>query len=422
VKYQGGSGGTTDSSMMIQMRKAAVHTKPVDIQTLSKERIKQKIAALNPSIRLPTFPLPDINSIPLSPLTTPEIELLVKFTETKPLTQFIQTPLAVPETPPQEIPQIPADIQEVPPLPPQQPVQIQEILETPPAPPQLPQIPETPPQLPQVPEILETLPTPQEAIQETPEQPVQLPEILETPEKSEVLPTPKPTPQPTPQILPTPQPTPQILPTPQPIKPQKKKLPLKLLVLGDSSMTLVLKGLYEGIQSQGYEIPPIKCRSIGTTYTGEEITTTSFNTVLFWSSEGNTGTQSLSANLYTFIKNGGNVVTAGYMCSIYPKGFDFRITPFYSNQAAKPGPETTVSTTDGLPITQGLTFDSQKVALDKTWLQGNSKEIVKVAGVPYIATKLQGNSRLVGINAVPSAENVDIFLRCVLWTVFPECV
>lgn len=187
-------------------------------------------------------------------------------------------------------------------------------------------------------------------------------------------------------------------------------------------MTLVLKGFYAGIQSQGYEIPSIKFRTIGTTYTGEEITTSSFNTVLFWSSEGNTGTQLLSANLYTFIKNGGNVVTGGHMCSIYPKGFDFRITPLYCNPTAKPGPETTVSTTDGLSITQGLTFESQKVALDTAWLQGNSKEIVKVAGVPYIATKILGNSRLVGINAVPSTENIDIFLRCVLWTVFTESV
>ncbi len=178
---------------------------------------------------------------------------------------------------------------------------------------------------------------------------------------------------------------------------------LKLLILGDSNVAAVGTQISNEVIALGYNTPTITTQILGTTYDGNNINTTDFNVVLYWTNSGQQGSTNLYNNLVTFTNNGGGLVTGTFVWNIRPSNFNFNLTPFVGpvNQSSNSTGNMTIVNAHPIvsdvntSITNGSTILNNLI----TTLQTDSILIGTYSnGTPYLSVKTMNNARLVGIN------------------------
>ena len=236
--------------------------------------------------------------------------------------------------------------------------------------------------------------------------------------------TPTPTPTPT-DIQPTPTPT-DIEPTPTDVPPTATPTPTptmapntKILLLGDTNVVSIGNSLATYLTSI-YYTNTITTQQLGTNYDGNDITTSNYDVVVYYTNGGQQGSNNLPTNLSSYMASGGNLVTATFAYSIAPTGFDYTLTPFLPGaQTFESGVPVVINPTtilNNFNFTYGLgsTFANQVAGLQS----GAVLNAEYSSGRPFLATKINGNSRQVGINAgifgIDGTYNSDINLRRVV--------
>ena len=241
-----------------------------------------------------------------------------------------------------------------------------------------------------------------------------------------ITPTNTPTNSPTRTVTPTitPSKTPTKTPTPTvTTSPNYTPIALNLLVIGDGSASAVANTLGAGLTAQGYSGFITSGISMSTTYTGSDLTGSSWNVVLYYTNSAQIGSTSLSNNLRTFVNNGYGLITATFAWNLYPVGFDHTLTCFTT--AAQSAKVYTVNYS-GHPITTGLSnilsAGASTFMNSVTTLQSGSTLIstFQSDNSYFAAVNTVGSARLVSVNAFPvnmtSYSNLrDFFARSVLW-------
>lgn len=217
-------------------------------------------------------------------------------------------------------------------------------------------------------------------------------------------PTPSATLTPTPTITPTHTPTPTITPTntltPTPSSTQSSAL--KVLFLGDGSMSTIAGYINSYITATGKTIT-YSAVTIGTTYTGNGgITKANYDVVFIYTNASQIGSSTLGTALTTFVGQGGSVVSGTFLWNLYPSGYNHSGTTCFntSAQSNPPGTYTVVSATT---ITNGIGSP-----LPSFFSNGNvpiisgSVELAKYTdNTPLLYVRTVGSATLVSINAFP---------------------
>jgi hypothetical protein len=214
-----------------------------------------------------------------------------------------------------------------------------------------------------------------------------------------------------------------VVPTPPPIPST-----LRIHVIGDNNVSLVSTNLSSEIIALGYNTPTITTQIIGTTYTGSDINTETYDVVIYWTNASQTGSVSLTNNLINYVNSGGNLVTGTFIWNIRPTGFDYSLTPYNGpvNQSNNSSGNMTIIVPH--PITDNLNTNitNNSTILNNlvTTLTSGSTTIATytLGGTPYVGINTIGTSRLVGINCyfasgMGSRANLRrLVTNCVLWS------
>jgi hypothetical protein len=225
-------------------------------------------------------------------------------------------------------------------------------------------------------------------------------------------PTPTPSITPTQTLTPTPTitPTSTLTPTPTPSLPSS----LRILVLGDTSVSTVSTNLSNEIVTLGYPTPSMSSVTISTTYSGVGLSPSLFDVVLYYTNSSQVGSSTLPSSLSTYVSNGGNLVTGTFIWNLRPTGFNYNLTPYVGpvNQSNNSSGNMTVTVSH--PITNGVGtgITNNNVALNNivTTLQSGATTIATYTtnGVPYVGINTVGTSRIVGLNIYIGSTSMSI--------------
>jgi hypothetical protein len=188
----------------------------------------------------------------------------------------------------------------------------------------------------------------------------------------------------------------------QPVPPTPSTL--RILVIGDANTSTVSTNLSSEIVLLGYNTPTITSQILGTTYTGSDINTNTYDVVLYWTNSSQTGAPALSTNLRSFVDSGGGLVTGTFIWNLRPTGFDYNLTPYVGtvNQSSNGSGNMTIVVSH--PITNNLNTGITNNNLIQnnlvTTLTSGSTTIATytIGGTPYVGVNTVGTARLVGIN------------------------
>lgn len=169
-------------------------------------------------------------------------------------------------------------------------------------------------------------------------------------------------------------------------------------------MSSVSTNLSSEIVSLGYNTPIITTQIIGTTYTGSDINTSTYDVVLYWTNASQTGAASLTTNLRNYVNDGGNLVTSTFIWNLRPTGFDYTLTPYNGtvNQSSNSSGNMTIVVSH--PITNNLNTNitNNTTILNNlvTTLNSGATTIATytLGGTPYVGVNTVGTARLVGVN------------------------
>ena len=182
--------------------------------------------------------------------------------------------------------------------------------------------------------------------------------------------------------------------------------PLKLLILAENApepLATTRTTILNRLATLGYTNATVSVVTLTNVYTGAEINTATYNTVLYYTNNA-TGAAQLSTNLKNFVNAGGNLVTAVFMWNVAPSGFDYTITPFQASGAQQSDPTCNMTINVVHPITTGVnTSLTGGVAIftnNNLTLQAGATKIASFtsSGWPLVGVNTIGSSRVVGLN------------------------
>lgn len=197
---------------------------------------------------------------------------------------------------------------------------------------------------------------------------------------------------------------------------------LRLNVIGDASIGSVTAGLAAARTALGYSNVTLTMTStLLNNYTGSNITTANFDTVMVYTNGGITFNAAFGSNLNSYITSGGTVVFGVFMWGNVSAvtNFNYANCP-YAYKGTQGNLTGTMTKTVSHPITSnisttvvaGTTFATPSITV-----QSNATSI---AGFPDLTSMVatQTSPRRVGINLFPPSANVNIyrlFLNGALW-------
>lgn len=207
---------------------------------------------------------------------------------------------------------------------------------------------------------------------------------------------------------------------------------IRVLIAGDTNNAAISASLGSRLKTLGYT-SSISVQTLGTTYTGADINTGSYDVVVYYTNSGQTGATTLTSNLRSFQNAGGGVVYGTFVWNLKPVGFDYTLTPLQSlnNQGSSNGNTTIVNSS---PVLNNYTssFSGGSTILINTFAVGTgslqpgatlNSQYSTGSAYPAVVTTTSGSNsaRIVGINAylgyVPSYAAINNLLaNAVLWS------
>lgn len=212
---------------------------------------------------------------------------------------------------------------------------------------------------------------------------------------------------------------------------------VRLLIVGDASVTNVATGLQNAKTALGYSSVTLTIttkRLNDSAYTGSDITTANYDCVIFYMNGGLSYAASFGTNLNNYISSGGNIVLAVFTWNIVPSGLTFTNTPLNRNQGGTTGQANggngNITLSVVHPITTGLNtaMTNGAATFYNTFLGATDADSTIIAtytsfpAVPAVAVRTSsGGVRTVSINFfgayVSNYTNLaQLFVQSVLWT------
>jgi hypothetical protein len=212
--------------------------------------------------------------------------------------------------------------------------------------------------------------------------------------------TPTPTATPTQTTTQTPTGTPPNTPTPTSTNPGS----LRVLFLGDGSVSNIASNISNYITATGQSIT-YSAVTMGTTYTGSgNITPANYDVVVIYTNASQTGSATLSTAMTDYVNAGGSVVSGVFLWNLYASGYNHSGTTafnFTNSQSNISSPAAfTVSTpsviTDGI----GTSFGEFVLTNSNPTLSAGASLYASYnsGSVRLLAVKEVGSSKLVSIN------------------------
>jgi hypothetical protein len=203
-------------------------------------------------------------------------------------------------------------------------------------------------------------------------------------------------------------------------------LSLKLLILGDSSVSDVSNSINNRLIELGYSEFTINTQELSINYEGTGLSPEDYTTILMYTNGGDYGSPNLSNNLNNYMDSGGNFVTAVFMWNIKPTGFDYNRTTFQGDvsQSYRSGGGNMIIDVEH-PITSGILLD-----IGDSWentvtnlTTGSTKIATSPTGRPLIGIRdvirKVGSHRISSINSFPPMMNtnmINLLTNCILWS------
>lgn len=239
--------------------------------------------------------------------------------------------------------------------------------------------------------------------------PTVTPSVTATPT---ITPTHTQTPTNTPTLTQTPtnSGTPTVTPSPTP----SRSNALRVLFLGDGSVSTVASNINTYITSTGKTMT-YSAVTMGTTYTGSgNITKSNYDVVVIYTNASQIGTTTMANALTTFVGQGGSVVSGVFLWNLAPSGYNFTGTTAFNStgtQGTSVGNFTVVSATtitNGIGTSLPASFSNN----NPTLASGAVSLATFTNGDNCLAVKTVGSATLVSINAFPVNINSSTTTIC----------